>query len=83
VHDDVGDIRFEQVRGQTLGLFDDELARLVDGGAADLKGARPHRAHPAWDERGVGLHDVHSVHRHAKQFGHDHLEGRLETLTVR
>ena len=83
VHGDVGHIRFEQVRRQALGFVDDELARLVDCAAADLERARSHRAHPARDERGVGLHDRDCVHRHAEQLGHDHLERGLETLTVR
>ena len=80
---DVAFRRLQQVRGDLLALGDDLVERLDDRGAADGDRARAVGAHAEQDLRGVAVHDVDVLDRHAEAVG-DHLrEGGLVALAVR
>ena len=59
VHDDVGDVRLEQVRGETLGLVDARPRSSCRCALPPICSERePIVPPPAGHERGVGLHDA-------------------------
>ena len=80
---DVRLARFQQVGGDLLALGDDLVERFHDRRAADGDRARAVGAHAEQDLRGVAVHDVDVLDRHAETVGDDLREGGLVALAVR
>ena len=79
---DILDRGFHQVGGDLLALGDHLVHRLDHGRTADGQGTAAVGAHAEWDLRGVAMHHLDLVERHA-ELAHDKLgQRRFMTLAV-
>ena len=68
---DVLDRGFHQMRGDLLALGDDLVHRLDHRRAADREAAAAIGAHAERDLRGVAVHDLDLIERHAELVAHE------------